>query len=149
MPWRTDSLMSQRLEFIQAVLHRSPGQSIRDVCRAIGISERVGHKWLERYGESRPAARLGDESQNCLLREKGLFVSRYVGRSRDSIFPAPSSVPLVWQRSNPELTSIEVCRSRRPIGTADLTRGGPAHGERHHRVTPTIPEQFLRSRSDW
>src|SRR5438094_353869 len=30
MPWRTDSLMSQRLEFIEAVLHRSPGQGMRE-----------------------------------------------------------------------------------------------------------------------
>jgi transposase InsO family protein len=53
--------MSQRLEFIEAVLHRSPGRSIRDVCRTIGISERVGHKWLKRYGEGGPAA-LADRS---------------------------------------------------------------------------------------
>ena len=35
MPWQTHSLMTQRLEFIHAVLHRLPGQSIRDVCRAV------------------------------------------------------------------------------------------------------------------
>lgn len=49
MPWRPESLMSQRLEFVRAVLHRRPGQSIGDVCRAAGISERVGHKWLARF----------------------------------------------------------------------------------------------------
>ena len=37
MPWRSESLMSQRLEFVRAVLHRAPGQSIRDVCRSTGI----------------------------------------------------------------------------------------------------------------
>jgi putative transposase len=56
MPWHTESLMSQRLEFVEAVLHRAPGQSIRDVCRAIGISERVGHKWLARFTAGGPAA---------------------------------------------------------------------------------------------
>jgi putative transposase len=61
MPWNTDSLMSQRLEFIEAVIHRGPGQSIRDICRVVGISERVGHKWLKRYGEGGPAA-LADRS---------------------------------------------------------------------------------------
>lgn len=61
MPWRTDSLMTQRLEFITAVLHRAPGQSIRDVCRATGISEKTGHKWLTRFGAGGPAA-LGDRS---------------------------------------------------------------------------------------
>src|SRR5262245_1940449 len=61
MPWRSESLMSQRLEFVQAVLHRAPGQSIRDVCRATGISERVGHKWLARFAAGGPIA-LADRS---------------------------------------------------------------------------------------
>ena len=61
MPWQTRSLMSQRLEFIQAVLHRVPGQSIRDVCRTIGISEKTGHKWLQRFGAGGPEA-LADRS---------------------------------------------------------------------------------------
>lgn len=61
MPWHTDSLMSQRLEFIEAVLHRTQGQSIRELCRAVGISERVGHKWLKRFGAGGPAA-LADRS---------------------------------------------------------------------------------------
>jgi transposase InsO family protein len=53
--------MSQRLAFVEAVLHRAPGQSILDVCRAIGISERVGHRWLKRFGAGGPAA-LADRS---------------------------------------------------------------------------------------
>src|SRR4051812_1091578 len=61
MPWRPESFMSQRLEFVQAVLHRAPGQSIRDVCRVTGISERVGHKWLARFAAGGPAA-LADRS---------------------------------------------------------------------------------------
>jgi len=61
MPWRPESLMSQRLEFVEAVLHRAPGQSIRDICRRVGISERVGHKWLARFGAGGPAA-LADRS---------------------------------------------------------------------------------------
>jgi len=61
MPWHSESIMSQRLEFISAILHRPPGQSIRDVCRTIGISERVGHKWLARYEAGGPAA-LADRS---------------------------------------------------------------------------------------
>lgn len=56
MPWQTESPMSQRLEFVRAVLHRPSGQSIRDVCRATGITEKTGHKWLQRYGAGGPAA---------------------------------------------------------------------------------------------
>ena len=61
MPWQTESLMSQRLEFVRAVLHRAPGTSIRDVCRTCGITEKTGHKWLARYGAGGPAA-LADRS---------------------------------------------------------------------------------------
>jgi len=61
MPWQPHSLMSQRLEFVRAVLHRSAGESIRDVCRSAGITEKTGHKWLRRYGEGGPAA-LSDRS---------------------------------------------------------------------------------------
>lgn len=61
MPWQVESLMFQRLEFVRAVLHRAPGQSIRDVCRASGITEKTGHKWLQRYGVGGPAA-LADRS---------------------------------------------------------------------------------------
>jgi transposase InsO family protein len=53
--------MSQRLEFVEAVVHRAPGQSIREVCRRTGISERVGHKWLARFTAGGPAA-LADRS---------------------------------------------------------------------------------------
>jgi transposase InsO family protein len=53
--------MSQRLEFVEAVLHRTPGQSIRDVCATFTVSERVGHKWLARFTAGGPAA-LADRS---------------------------------------------------------------------------------------
>jgi len=61
MPWPTQSPMSQRLEFVRAVLHRAPGESILTICRQIGISEKTGHKWLKRFGEAGPAA-LADRS---------------------------------------------------------------------------------------
>jgi putative transposase len=61
MPWHNHSLMSQRLEFIEAVIHRAPGQSIVDICRRVGISEKTGHKWLNRFGGGGPQA-LADRS---------------------------------------------------------------------------------------
>lgn len=61
MPWQTESLMSQRLEFVRAVLHRAPGETIHDICRAVGISEKTGHKWLGRFEAGGPAA-LADHS---------------------------------------------------------------------------------------
>lgn len=120
MPWHTDSLMSQRLEFIEAVLHRPPGQSIREVCRAVGISERVGHKWLKRFGAGGPAA-LADRShaphhpahqvpgavrdQLCALREEhptwGARKLRDVlAREQPGVpWPAPSTITTLLDRA--------------------------------------------------
>ena len=39
-----------------------PGESIVDVCRATGISEKKGHKWLQRFGTGGPGA-LTDRSR--------------------------------------------------------------------------------------
>lgn len=120
MPWRTDSLMSQRLEFIEAILHRSPGQSIRDVCRAVGISERVGHKWLKRFGEGGPAA-LADRSHAplqpphqvarevreaiCALREQqptwgARKLREVLAREHPTVrWPAPSTITTLLDRA--------------------------------------------------
>ena len=61
MPWHPYTPMSQRLEFVRAVLHRSPGERIVEICRRAGISEKTGHKWLQRFGAAGPAA-LADRS---------------------------------------------------------------------------------------
>jgi putative transposase len=58
MPWSPQTVMSQRLEFVHAVLHRAPGESIIDICRRVGISEKTGHKWLTRFGSVRSDAQL-------------------------------------------------------------------------------------------
>ena len=60
MPWREQSLMQERLEFVRACLHRRT-LSIHAICRAFGISEKTGHKWLARFAAGGPEA-LGDRS---------------------------------------------------------------------------------------
>ena len=59
MPWSTPSHMSQRLEFIHAVVQRH--RAMRTVCREFGISEKTGYKWLQRFLQGGPAA-LADRS---------------------------------------------------------------------------------------
>ena len=48
MPWQTITPMSQRQEFIEAVLHRTAQQTIKSLCAEFGITERTGHTWLAR-----------------------------------------------------------------------------------------------------
>jgi putative transposase len=47
MPWKTRSLLEARQRFIQAALRRV--QSIAQVCRDFGISQKTGFKWLQRF----------------------------------------------------------------------------------------------------
>ena len=47
MPWKNSSVVTERKNFIEAVLAREG--SFRALCARFGISRRVGYKWLERY----------------------------------------------------------------------------------------------------
>ena len=60
MPWRTPDLMSIRAEFVEhAMSGRHP---VAALCNAYGISEKTGHKWLNRFKEEgRPG--LSDRSR--------------------------------------------------------------------------------------
>jgi len=46
MPWREESVMSQRMEFVSLAFEE--GANISELCRGFGISRRTGHKWLDR-----------------------------------------------------------------------------------------------------
>ena len=60
MPWSTpSSLMTQRLEFIRAVVSRR--LTMRAACQRFGVSEKTGYKWLTRFLEGGPEA-LADRS---------------------------------------------------------------------------------------
>lgn len=49
MPWRTLDLVSIREEFVdQAMSGRHP---VAALCNAYGISEKTGHKWINRFKE--------------------------------------------------------------------------------------------------
>ena len=47
MPWKESSPMSERLAFVRACLDRR--QRIVDICHQFGISEKTGHKILQRF----------------------------------------------------------------------------------------------------
>jgi transposase InsO family protein len=58
LPWKVDSAMSLRQEFV-ALAGRS-GANVSALCRRFGISRKTGYKWLERH---RHAADLSDRSR--------------------------------------------------------------------------------------
>ena len=142
MPWSTESVMSQRLEFVRAVLHRPAGHSIRDVCRATGITEKTGHKWLARYGAGGPAA-LADRSHAphlpahqvprpqraaiLALREAqptwGARKLRDVlAREQPALgWPAPSTITTLLKRAGVELHARRARRARTAWAHTTLT----------------------------
>lgn len=142
MPWHPASLMAQRLEFIHAVLHRQREQSISDVCRATGISEKTGHKWLQRYGAGGPAA-LADRSHAphqpahqvprpiaatiCQLREAhptwGARKLRAVlVREQPTVpWPAPSTITMLLKRAGFVLRRRRTLRERSAWARGRLT----------------------------
>lgn len=61
MPWRTESVMDQRVEF---VLRAKAGEeSIAALCRAYGISRPTGYLWLRRYQEVGSVSGLAEHSR--------------------------------------------------------------------------------------
>jgi len=61
MPWRTESVMDQRIEF---VLRAQQGkESMAALCRDYGISRPTGYLWLHRYKEVGSVSGLGEHSR--------------------------------------------------------------------------------------
>jgi len=59
MPWKVSSVNEQRLLLVERILS---GDSVAEVCRALGVSRVCAYKWLARYGRE-GAAGLRDRSR--------------------------------------------------------------------------------------
>ena len=61
MPWRTESVMDQRVEF---VLRAKEGEeAIAELCREYGISRPTGYLWLNRYQQMGSVTGLAERSR--------------------------------------------------------------------------------------
>lgn len=61
MPWRTESVMDQRVEFVLRA--REGEESIAELCRDYGISRPTGYLWLHRYQEVGSVTGLAERSR--------------------------------------------------------------------------------------
>lgn len=61
MPWKTESVMDQRVEFILRA--RRGEATISELCREYGITRRSGYKWLKRYEEVGSVSGLAERSR--------------------------------------------------------------------------------------
>jgi transposase InsO family protein len=64
MPWRTESVMDQRVEYV--IRAQRGEESIAQLCREYGISRPTGYLWLERYREVGSISALAEHSRRPL-----------------------------------------------------------------------------------
>ena len=64
MPWRTESVMDQRVEFVIRAQRRE--ESIAQLCRDYGVSRPTGYLWLKRYREVGRISDLAEHSRRPL-----------------------------------------------------------------------------------
>lgn len=141
MPWSTVTPMSQRLEFIRAVVERK--EDFRATCREFGISEKTGYKWRTRFLEGGPAA-LEDRSHAphvaahqvpaarvavlCALREAnptwgGRKLQQVLRQEQpDILWPAPSTITTLLKRAGLITRRRRTPRERAAWAARALTR---------------------------
>ena len=61
MPWKTESVMEQRLSFL--IEARQPKANLSELSRQYGVSRQTGYKWLKRYRAAGSVAGLKDQSR--------------------------------------------------------------------------------------
>ncbi|MGI8919443.1 MAG: helix-turn-helix domain-containing protein [Pyrinomonadaceae bacterium] len=64
MPWRTESVMDQRVEFVLRA--RSGEETVSGLCREYEISRPTGYLWLNRYREVGSVSGLAEHSRRPL-----------------------------------------------------------------------------------
>ena len=61
MPWKTESVVKQRLEFLIDVEKKE--ETVTSLCLRYGVSRKTGYKWLKRYKEARTVEALNDRTR--------------------------------------------------------------------------------------
>ena len=61
MPWRRETVMDQRIEFVLRVAGRR--ESMSQLCREYGISRPTGYLWWKRYQEAGSVTGLAERSR--------------------------------------------------------------------------------------
>ena len=61
MPWKTESVMEQRLSFVIEACQ--PGAKVSELSRRYGVSRETGYKWLKRYRAAETIEGLKDKSR--------------------------------------------------------------------------------------
>lgn len=134
MPWRTPDLVTIREEFVeQAMSGRHP---VGALCNAYGISEKTGHKWLNRFKEEgRPGLSDRSRAPHDTPHKISLDVRREILALREK-HPTwgPKKLRVVLRRRVPE----KHWPAASSIGEL-LRREGHAHPQRRKNTGAELP----------
>lgn len=115
MPWRTESVMDQRVEFVLRA--QEAEESLAALCREYGISRPTGYLWLHRYHEVRSVSGLAERSRRPLqspgqtaadvetavlaLRDKTAWGGPKIAKAlaRKGVWVAPATAQRILKRS--------------------------------------------------
>lgn len=134
MPWRTESVMDQRVEFVLRA--RTGNESVSGLCREYEISRPTGYLWLNRYREVGSVSGLGEHSRRPLhspqrtgeeieaavvaVRDKTGWGGPKIAKvlERQGVYVAPATAQRIVQRagrvvkSKVEKTSLRFAREQ-------------------------------------
>lgn len=128
MPWRTESVMDQRIEFV--IRAQGGEENVSQLCRDYGVSRPTGYLWLERYREAGSIAGLAEHSR------------RPLHQPRQTASPIVAAVLALRDEKSWGARKLAVVLSRRGIKVAPAT----VHRilQRAGRVQPAVRQQTTR-----
>lgn len=116
MPWKEQTLMSLRVQFVQSLLEGD--SSLSQLCRQFGISRKTAYKWIARFREGgwsaladrskRPIhspTRTEDSTEDAVLRVRDLHkawgarkIASFLSNQGFHQLPAPSTITAILRR---------------------------------------------------
>ena len=122
MPWKGQSIMDQRQEFVKKSL--SQEKPFRELCEEYGISEKTGYKWKKRFMEQgisglEEMSRRPKRSPTQIGEDE---VIKIIKLREAHPYWGPKKIQAVMQRENKYTEVPSISSIKRILDKADLTR---------------------------
>src|SRR6185503_18027979 len=116
MPWRTESVMDQRVEFVLRA--RRGEETIAALCREYEISRPTGYLWLHRYQSAGSVKALAEHSRRPLHspRRTGEEIAAAVLAVRDEKGWGGAKIAKVLERRGQQVTAVTAQRILKRAG---------------------------------
>lgn len=126
MPWKVESVMDQRVEFVLRAQKQEA--TISQLCREYGVSRPTGYLWLHRYKEAGSLTALGERSRRPLNspRRTSAQIEEQVLRLRDEKGWGARKLQTLLARSGVELPVRTIHRILRREGRVSESVRRPA-----------------------